>query len=76
MAGEVASLLISRMAVPVLYFMLFTGEASHRWAHSRTGIEVHPGASLGNRVKLYRASSRGSFPPPAIQIQIDHTSST
>ena len=51
MAGEIASLLISRMAVPVLYFMAHNRaslvESSHRSvllpceAHSNSPIEQH-----------------------------------
>jgi ABC-type molybdate transport system permease subunit len=34
MAGEIASLLISRMAVPVLYFMARRHNAGHRIVHT------------------------------------------
>jgi multidrug efflux pump subunit AcrB len=30
MAGEIASLLISRMAVPVLYYMVYCGRTNHQ----------------------------------------------
>jgi multidrug efflux pump subunit AcrB len=40
MAGEVASLLISRMAVPVLYFMAYDRKVSRPVEVERTPIET------------------------------------
>jgi multidrug efflux pump subunit AcrB len=58
MAGEVASLLISRMAVPVLYFMAY-----HRQRGSRSGLATESGgvnSPLGNVAASARSVTTGA----------------
>ena len=55
MAGEIASLLISRMAVPVLYFMAYAPKASQHISHSPAGFvaSMPPGRNQhGTQVPL------------------------
>jgi hypothetical protein len=63
MAGEVASLLLSRMAVPILFFMEETGVTRYLKGHGRKGKgEVPPPEGAGGVGAATGAEREGDGP--------------